>query len=183
MIVCTCELSKHRGFDERTGHGLDQIVRRLRERSRTWHCLMQSFIPLRGLLVGNQAASISLWLQPSSTLHSWKVPKRRSRISSPKDSSGQFKSSWFELSPVGDAIKIKQLRQVRRRPRGANCACCWQIVQRIRRSSGIRRKTSAATQNVMDAAATVSSAAFRSGGTAAPCRRMAKAMIAGGWKI
>ena len=63
LIVCTCELSKHRGFDERTGLGLDQIVRRLRERSRTWHCLMQSFIPLRGLLVGNQAASILLWLQ------------------------------------------------------------------------------------------------------------------------
>jgi hypothetical protein len=55
LIVCTCELSKHRGLDERTGHGLDQIVGRLRERSRTWHCLMQCFIPLRGLLVGNQA--------------------------------------------------------------------------------------------------------------------------------
>jgi hypothetical protein len=42
LIVCTCELSKHRGLDERTGHGLDQIVGRLRERSRTWHCFMQS---------------------------------------------------------------------------------------------------------------------------------------------
>src|SRR6266702_952661 len=62
------------------------------------------------------------------------------------------------------------------------CELAADVVQRTRRSSGTRRKTSAANENVMNAAATVSNAAFRSGGPATWCRRIAIAMMTGGWK-